>query len=189
MNETARLSDTVSVALGANRGHQNPVRIDGLVIAEMFGPDGELKSRVVSCNLVTAVGDQMYAGRGSGIGSPAAAPTGMRLGTGANSGGNAPSKTGAGAALTTYLSGSNKAWDATYPQAASGVATYRVTWAAGEATTASAITEAVIVNDTIATNATSSAANTISRVAIAGVGSKGASDTLQITWTHTLLGA
>jgi len=69
------------------------------------------------------------------------------------------------------------------------VATYKRTYAAGEATTASAITEAVIVNDTIATDATSAAAATISRVLLTGIGSKGASDTLTITWTHTILGA
>jgi len=102
-------------------------------------------------------------------------------------------KTGAGAALVTYLSGSNKAFDATYPQSslngASRRITYKRTYAAGEATTASAITEAVIVNETIATDATSTAANTISRILVTGISAKGASDTLTATWNHDLLGA
>ena len=109
----------------------------------------------------------------------------MKLGTGST----APAKTGAGAALVTYLAGSNKAFDATFPSAAGGVVTYKRTYAPGEATTASAITEAVIVNDTIATDATSAAAATISRALVSGVGSKAAGDTLTITWTHTILGA
>jgi hypothetical protein len=108
-------------------------------------------------------------------------------------GGTAVAKTGAGAALVTYLSGSNKAFDATYPQSAlnssSRRITYKRTYAAGEATTASAITEAVIVNDTIATDATSTAANTISRILVTGISAKGASDTLTATWNHDLLGA
>jgi hypothetical protein len=112
----------------------------------------------------------------------------MKLGTGST----AVAKTGAGAALVTYLSGSNKAFDATYPQSSlttGRVITYKRTYAAGEATTASAITEAVIVNDTIATDATSTAANTISRVLVTVISAKAAGDTLTATWTHTLLGA
>ncbi len=135
----------------------------------------------------------MYVERGGGISSPPAAPTGMRLGSGATSGGNAVAKTGAGAALTTYLSGSNKAFDSTYPQSslngASRRITYKRTYAAGEATTASPITEAVIVNDTIATDATSTAANTISRIAVTGISSKGSTDVLVATWSHDWLGS
>jgi hypothetical protein len=185
MHEIARLTDEVVATLDRSRPEDSLVLLVGMVVAEMRRADGSLKARVVTHNLVTAVGDQMYAGRGSGIGSPAAAPTGMRLGAGST----AVAKTGAGAALVTYLSGSNQAFDGSFPTAVAGVATYKVTYAAGTATTASPITEVAIVNDTIATNATSTAANTIARALIAGVGSKGASDTLTVTWTHTLLGA
>jgi len=138
---------------------------------------------------VTQVGDQYYGERAAGIASPPAQITGMKLGTGST----AVAKTGAGAALVTYLSGSNKALDGGFPTSALNGSSRRIQWkrtyAAGEATTASAITEAVLVNDTIATDATSTAANTISRVLITGVGSKGASDTLTVTWNHDLLGA
>lgn len=162
----------------------SPVGIIGTVHAELRGPDGELKAECTVHNLVTAVGDQLYAARGAGIAGAPAAPTGMRLGTG----GTAPSKTGAGAALVTKLTDGNQTFDATYPQAAGGVASYKVTYAAGKATSASAITEVVIVNDTIATDQATAAASTISRALLTGIGSKGASDTLTITWTHTLLG-
>lgn len=113
---------------------------------------------------------------------------GMKLGTGST----AVAKSGAGAALVTYLSDSHQAFDSGFPSTSgtSGgrVVTYKVTYAAGKATTASAITEVVIFWDFLA-DATSSAANTISRALLSGIGSKGASDTLTVTWTHTLLGA
>lgn len=167
--------------------------ITGTLTIERHDQDGNLIERFEGRNLVTQVGDQMYGERGASISGAPAAPTGMRLGTGANTGGNVPAKTGAGAALTTYLSGSNKAFDSTFPQSSlsgsSRQIQYKRTYAAGEATTASAITEAVIVNDTIATDATSTAANTIARIAVTGISAKGSSDTLTVTWNHQLLGA
>lgn len=163
--------------------------ISGMLIIERHDEEGNLLERFEGRNLVTQVGDQMYGERGAGIGSPPAIPTGMKLGTGST----AVAKTGAGAALVTYLSGSNKAFDGTYPQSSlngsSRRITYKRTYAAGEATTASPITEAVIVNDTIATDATSTAANTISRILVTGISAKGAADTLTATWNHDLLGA
>lgn len=163
--------------------------IVGHLVIERRDEQGNLIEHFEGSNLVTQVGDQVYGERGGGVSGAPAAPTGMRLGTGST----AVAKTGAGAALVTYLSGSNKAFDATYPQSAlngsSRRITYKRTYAAGEATTASAITEAVIVNDTIATDATSTAANTVSRILVTGISAKGASDTLTATWTHDLLGA
>lgn len=163
--------------------------ITGEITVERFDADGKLIEKFVGKNIVTQVGDQVYGERGGGVSGAPAAPTGMKLGTGST----AVSKTGAGAALVTYLSGSNKAFDATFPSSAlSGSSrriSYKRTYAAGEATTASAITEVVVVNDTIATDATSTAANTISRALVTGISAKGASDTLAITWTQDLLGA
>lgn len=158
--------------------------ITGLVIAELHDKDGVLIARSETRNLVTAVGDQYYAGRAALPSSLPAQVTGMKLGTGSTT----PAKTGGGAALTTYLSGSDKAIDASFPTASGGVVTWKRTYAAGEATTASAITEVVLCTDTLA-DATSTAANTIARALLAGISAKGASDTLTITWTHTLLGA
>lgn len=159
--------------------------IRGTVTAVLTGPDGVEKARCVTHNLITAVGDQYYAGRAALASSLPAQVTGMKLGTGST----APAKSGAGAALVTYLSGSNKAIDGGYPTASGGVVTWRRTYAAGEATTASAITEVALVTTTIATDATSTAADTIARALLSGIASKGAGDTLTVTWTHTLLGA
>jgi hypothetical protein len=159
--------------------------ITGEVTWELHDEHGNLKRSGKAKNLITQVGDQLYGERGAGI-TTTAVPTGMKLGTGST----AVAKTGAGAALVTYLSDSHQAFDGTYPQSSLNtgrVITYRVTYAAGKATTASAITEAVIVNESLS-NATSAAAATISRVLLTGIGSKGASDTLTITWTHTILG-
>lgn len=183
-NDATRLSDEAVAVLERPRSTDDFESIIGELVIELHDEFGNLKHREVTHNLVTSVGDQMYAARGAGVGSPPAAPTGMKLGTGST----AVAKTGAGAALVTFLSASQHAFDGSYPQATAGVATYRVTWAAGEATTASPITEVVIVNETLA-NSTSTAANTIARAIVSGVPSKGAGDTLTITWTHTLLGA
>lgn len=163
--------------------------IKGVLVIERHNADGELLERFEGSNLVTQIGDQMYGERGAGIASPPAIPTGMKLGAGST----AVAKTGAGAALVTYLAGSNKAFDATYPQSTLNGAARRIiykrTYAAGEATTASPITEAVIVNDTIATDATSTAANTVSRILVTGISAKASTDTLTATWNHDLLGA
>jgi hypothetical protein len=149
---------------------------------------------------ITAVGSattfSIYVGTALGAGSAFGTATGMNYGPAAGmklgTGSTAVAKSGAGAALVTYLTDSHQAFDATFPSTSgtSGgrVVTYKVTYAAGKATTASAITEVVIFLDFLA-NATSSAANTIARALLTGIGSKGASDTLTITWTHTLLGA
>ena len=168
--------------------------LKGTVLVELFDENGNLKLEYTMNNLITDAGDLYYVAQGiSGV-SPAlpSDPTkvnGMKLGTGAT----AVSKAGAGAALVTYLSGTNVAFDATYPQSlnlGSGLgvqAVYRTTFVAGVGTNA-ALTEVVIVNDQ-ASNATSVAANTISRVLFASPINKGASDTLAVTWNHKFLGA
>jgi len=164
---------------------QEALSIKGTVHIELFDKDGKLKAEETVHNLVTAVGDQMYAARGAGVGSAPAAPTGMRLGTGST----AASKTGAGAALVTKLTGGNHALDSSYPQAAGGVVQYKCTYSPGEGTSASAIQEVVLVNDTIATDTATAAANTIARVVVTTIPQKLASDTLVATWTHTLAGS
>ncbi len=165
----------------------DPAGIVGELTIEVFGPDGELKSREVTHNIITQVGDQFYGERAAGVAGAPAAVTGMKLGTGST----APAKTGAGAALVTYLTNSHQALTGTPTSSLSGSSrriTYAATWAAGKATTASPVTEVVIINDALA-DATSTAAATISRALVGSVAAKGASDTLTITWTHDLLGA
>jgi hypothetical protein len=183
-----RIHDEVTAVMDRARDTAELMVVRGLVVAELYDRRGELKARCETSNLITQIGDQYYGERAAGIASPPGQVTGMKLGTGST----AVAKTGAGAALVTYLSGSDIAIDATYPQSSlSGSSrriTWRTTWAAGVATTASPITEVVLVIDTLA-DATSTAANTIARALLTGIGSKGASDSLVVTWTHDLLGA
>jgi hypothetical protein len=165
----------------------------GYGVVELIDGDGRTKQLVPFHNLITDAGDLYVAGKVIAAIAPASAsaPTaanGMKLGTGAT----AVAKSGAGAALVTYLSGSNVAFDASYPQTANlgaglGVnSVYRTTWAAGVATS-SAITELAIVNDQV-TNATSTAANTYSRALITSV-NKTSSDSLACTYNWKALGA
>lgn len=167
--------------------------LSGIVTLSLYNSAGVLIDERVAKNLITDAGDLYYATRGIAAVSPAAASdatkvTGMKLGTGTT----AASKASTGAALVTYKTASNLAFDSSYPQTANlgsglGVnAVYRTTWGAGVATD-TALTELVIVNDA-GTNATSSAANTISRVVFSAI-NKGASDILVATWNHKFLGA
>ncbi len=168
--------------------------LKGTVLVELFDKNGNLKAEYTMNNLITDAGDLYYVAQGiSGV-SPAlpSDPTkvsGMKLGTGAT----AVTKAGTGAALVTYLSGTNVVFDATYPQSSNlgsglGVqAVYKTTFVPGVGTHV-ALTECVIVNDA-GTNGTSSAVNTISRILFASPINKGASDTLSVTWNHKFLGS
>ena len=112
--------------------------LKGTVLVELFDENGNLKTEFLINNLITDAGDLYYVAQGiSGV-SPAspADPTkvnGMKLGTGLT----AVAKNGAGSALVTYLSGTNVAFDATYPLSSNlgpglGVqAVYRTTFGAG----------------------------------------------------------
>jgi hypothetical protein len=164
----------------------------GNILIQLFDADGNLKDERRAENLITDAGDLYYAGMAIALVAPAAPAqptkmTGMKLGTGTT----AAAKSGAGAALVTYESGSNNLFDASFPVvqnlgAGLGVnGQYKVTWAAGDVTE-TALTEAVIVNDAAA-DATSSAANTSHRVVFSAI-NKTASDTLVITWNAKFLG-
>jgi hypothetical protein len=168
---------------------------DGLVgygVVLLENPDGIVDLEAFA-NLITTAGDQYYAQKGIVGISPQnpSAPTavsGMKLGTGTT----AAAKSGAGAALVTYEAGSNNPFDATFPTASAvggdtgWNANYKTSWLAGDVTE-TALTEAVIVNEA-ATDATTTAANTISRVVFAAK-NKTVDDSLVITWSHKMLGA
>jgi hypothetical protein len=113
--------------------------------------------------------------------------TGMRLGTGVT----AAAKTGAGAAIVTYITASQQPLVGGFPTSSiPGSARriqYQSLWGAGVATN-SAITEAVITNETPLSNVAGVAADTISRVVFTAK-DKQAADTLTITWNHDILGA
>lgn len=154
--------------------------------------DGKVKEIEPFLNKITTAGDEYYARRAvAGIGTPnIAQPTlanGMKLGTGST----AVAKSGAGAALVTYETGSNNLFDTSHPALSDLTgdtgwdAVYKTSWGAGDVIE-SALTEAVIVVDA-QTDATSSAANTIARI-IYTAKNKTADDTLAITWAHTFNG-
>lgn len=186
MNEFGRIQDSLSARFERSRGMSDLIVVEGLLTAEWFDPDGVKYHESVQKNLITTVGDNYYVGRAVLSSGLPAQITGMKLGTSST----APAKTGAGAALVAYLSGSNKAFDATFPSVAANVATFKRTYAAGEATSAGTnITECVLVTDTIATDATSLAAATISRALFTSPAPKAAGDVLVVTWTHTFTGA
>jgi hypothetical protein len=166
----------------------------GFGVAHLLDGDGRTKQLVPFANTITDAGDTYVAQKaiaGIAPASPSAptAASGMKLGTSST----AVSKSaGTGIALGTYLTGSNAAFDASYPQSSAlgtnlgTTAIYKTTWAAGVATS-STINEAVIVNDA-GTNATSTSANTYARTVLTTV-NKGASDSLALTWTWKALGA
>lgn len=163
-------------------------KIIGHVRWVLTNPDGSTAATGETHNLVTAFGEQLYAKRGSGVASPPAAPLGMKLGTGNTT----PSRTGAGSTLATYLSNSHQGFASGFPTVTTPTGatrvTYECTFAAGKATSAGAITEAVIVNADL-TNADSTSANVVARVLLSGIPSKSAGQELIVTWTHDLTGA
>lgn len=187
------MTDTLTDTVGA----VSEMGLTGDLTIELFAADGSLKQTQTVKNLVTTAGDNYYALMGAAlVGTPnAAQPTkanGMKLGTATT----AALKSGTGAASIAgggYITASNVAFGSTYPQvvAVAGTdtgyyITYQTTWTAGVATNAT-INEVAIVVDQ-ASNATSTAANTIARATISTV-NKLAGDTLQITWSHKFLGA
>lgn len=172
-----------------NRESDGLLVVRGVLEVRLFDGDGQLKFEEEVHNAVTTVGDQYYAERAAGIGTPPNQVTGMRLGTG---GGTAVAKSGAGSFIAAYVSGSAVAITGGYPQSAAQGAgrriIWRATWAAGVATS-NGINEVVLTNENPLTNVVGTAANTIARAIISPAVDKAAADTLEITWNHDILGA
>ena len=163
---------------------QDSMKLAGKMEWVLTDEDGNVKARGEAENIITRTGAQMYAERGAGLAGAPAAPTGMKLGTGTT----ATAKTGAGSFLTTYVANSHQAFSGTPGSALQGDGrriTYAATFAAGKATSGTAIAEAVIVNEAL-TDATSTEANTIARFLLSPAAPKGANDTLTLTWTHDI---
>jgi hypothetical protein len=190
MRDSTKVQDAIETALVMARDiGRDRFGIVGYGIVELYGPDGELKLVNPFANLITDYGDLWYAGKGITSIPPAnaAAPTaltGMQIGSGST----AVAKAGAGGAMVTLLAG--QAFDATFPStnnlgAGLGVeAVYKTTYAA--ATGTGTVNEATITNGTI--GVASTAGNTIGRI-LTGAITKGAADSLAITWRHKFLGA
>ena len=187
MRDTPRITDGMATEAGYHRGPSSLMLARGWGFYTLFSEDGDVICEGTFENLITEVGDEYYGERAAGIATPPDQVTGMRLGTGTT----AVAKTGAGAAIVTYVTGSDKAIDGSFPTSAlSGSARriqWKTTWAAGEAT-ASGIAEVVITNEDPLTDVAGTAANTISRALLSPVVNKGASDTLAVTWNHDLEG-
>lgn len=162
--------------------------IVGYGVAQVINPAGEAVETRPFANLITDTGDGYYAAQGIAGVSPStpSAPTlvtGMQIGSGST----AASKAGAGSAIGTLLAG--QVFDATYPSTSNlgsgnGVqAVYKTTYAAGTGT--GSVSEATITNGTV--TVASVAGNTISRVTFTAI-TKGAADSLAITWNHLFKG-
>lgn len=174
--------------LRLKKGIKEPMFIRGHGLAIVRTDEGKIKQKIRFENLVTQIGDQYYGERAAGIASPPAQVTGMRLGLSTT----APTKTGGGAAIVSYLSGSAIALDSGFPSSSLSGSSRRITWQAvwpAGTATSNGIAEVVLTNETPLTNIAGVAANTISRALLSPVADKGAGDTLTVVWYHDLLGA
>lgn len=187
MRDPAGIRDQIQTMRFRNVDLRELCGIMGELSYVLLDKHGRVKQRGVVKNLVTDVGDEFYAKKGAGVAINAV--SGMKLGTGTT----AVAKNGAGAALVTYTSGSQRALDSAVTATTLGAgAGWRVrhitTWPAG-VVTVSGLAEVVIVNESSLTDATTAAANTTARALLSPVVNKGASDTLAVTWDHNILGA
>lgn len=186
MIEKAAIKDDLSAQMGSKRKPLDRAGIVGHGTYELRGPDGEVKQVGEFVNLITDRGDEYYAKLGAGESEDEA--TGMKLGTDDT----APSKAGAGAAIVSYVSGSNTDFDSKSTSDLGGGNGHRIqhvaSWAAGDATE-TGIVEAVITNQTPNGDTAGAASNTIARGLLDPIVNKGEDDTLTVTWNHDLLGA
>jgi hypothetical protein len=162
IEDTLRMRD--HAATSSVKALADSVRLTGRVHVELFGADGKLKYEQIVDNLVVTAGknhvaDQLSSAPGG------AAMSHMAVGTGA----------GAPAAGDTALTTENDRNALTSRTDAANVVTYVGDWAAGDAT--ATLTEAGIFN-------AGAAGTMLARATIAVT--KGASDTLKITWTVTI---
>ncbi len=141
------------------------ITIKGRARAVLRGPDGEIKQDQTVDNLIVNAGRNMWVSRLAST-PGTAVPTHMAIGTGA---------TAANASDTTLQTELDRN-AVTSCTASTNVLTTVADWAAADGT--GAITEAGILS--------ASSSGTLYSRAVFSVINKGASDTLQITWTYTL---
>ena len=158
---------TDKISFQAGKGFCDRIGLHGVMVAELFDSDGNLKDRREIHNTVTTLAHAMVANRISGT-VTIAIPGWMEVGTG----------TGQGAGdsiLAAYIAGSRTALDSSVAVAA--VLTMICTFPAGTGT--GAITEAGVFN--VVTQ------NTTDLITYAdfAVINKAAGDSLVITWTLT----
>lgn len=185
--EKNQIRDSVGAVMTRGRGVTEKNIFSGNVEVVVRGADGAVKYSECGNNLVTDYGDDMLATRT--ILDSVEIVTGMKLGTGAT----AAAKSGAGASIVTYISGSNEALDAVAGEATKGAGlgwrtTYVCTWIAGDVTNA-AIAEVVLTNETPLTDVTSATGDTVARYVFSSTIDKQAGDSLEVTWNIDFLGA
>ena len=174
------------------KGH-DPLGLFGFGIASLRDGDGALKQVEPFCNLITDVGDAFIAQKvGNGINSQTISftnPNGMKLASVTLT--PAKNSTGSWIPTASYISGSNVGFDSGYPtativSAGNGWTTnFQTTWGAGVAT--ASVYACEICSDQ-ATNAGHSAATATLATTAWSVITKGASDSLTVTWKWTAKG-
>jgi hypothetical protein len=188
-----RLTDGVTAVLGkltgkrSTRGPKSKFDIRANVEVTLRDEFGNIKFHERGENLVTDYGDEHIANRIFDDAQDIV--TGMRLGTGST----AASKSGAGAAIVTYISGSQEALDAAATESdLGGGSGHRVihvcTWVAGDVTN-SAIAEVVLTDETPLTDVAGVAGNTVARFVFGSTIDKQVGDSLEVTWNIDILGA
>ena len=166
IKEKMSIKDEVKFQVG--KGFMDNCHLNGFMIAELFGPDGKLKTRREVHNTVTVLCHQMAADQL--LAAPAVVTPGwMEVGTG--SGQDANDST-----LATYIAGSRTALDSK-TRGANAIVTMVCTFPAGTGT--GAITEAGVFN--LVTENTTDLLLYSSFAAV----NKAAADSLVITWTLT----
>ena len=164
-------------------------RVMGWVEVRLTAPDGRLKYHEIGRNLVTDHGDEHI---GERIALDAQdIVTGMRLGD--QAGPAAASKSGTGAALQAYVTGSNEDLDgvAVGSDLGGGVGwrqAHVCTWVAGDITNA-ALTETVLTDETPLTDVAGVVGDTVARFIFSSSIDKQAGDSLEVTWNLDVLGA
>jgi hypothetical protein len=164
------------------------MKVKGTLNIKLVGPDGEVKLDKNVNNLITTVGDKYYAQMGcAGVGGNSA-PTlayGMQVGTSTT----AVAKSSTGSAIGSFIANSGVAFDTVTAAVVSGDTGWKITYVAefGAGTGTGTIQEAVITTETNS-NTASVENKTIARV-LTGAISKGAADTLTLTWVHTFYDA
>lgn len=140
------------------------LKVVGFVVAEVFGPDGQLKAREETHNLILTVGRNMIADRL--LASPTlGVPTHMAVGT-----------SGTAAAVgDTAITGDVRV-ALTSKTRSTNIVTFVGDWAAGVAT---ATLQETGLWDAATTG------NLVGRATFSSI-VKGASDTLKVTWTWTI---
>lgn len=185
--EKMGIRDNVVASMTKTRVVQSKMQIRSNVHVVLYGPDGHVKYEEWGENLVTDYGDQFSAEREYLDATDIV--SGMRLGTG----NTAAAKNGAGAAIVTYISGSNEDLDGAATDsdlgAGSGHRTeYECTWAAGDVTNG-AIAEVALSNETPLTDVSGAVGNTVARFVFSSTIDKQADDILVVTWQLDKLGA